>query len=478
MKQHRNFNAIIAVEKETEVITPVKKLKVEEVEAFDKMVSAEEIKGVIMSFNPDKSPGPDGFLAQFFQTFWSVVGTDVIAVVQSFFSTSVMPMGVSSCFLTLIPKVGNAKKLGEFIPIALCNLLYKVITKIMANRLSVVLSSLVGPEQSAFMKGRRIQDALILAHEMVKDFKGPNHASMALKVDIKKAYDSVFFLLKILKGYGFSEVWIAWISNILTSTRYSVLINGSPHGFIQPASVSNAKILGDLFKKFEDLTGLQVSPQKSSIIFSRVVRRKQSILRILNCSKDHFPIKYLGLPLCFTGLKKAHCQGLIDKISNQINCWEKSKGGFGLRKLMDIQDASKVVLTWDFFTSKDRLSVAWFKNKYTPHSNYWTAIPKVSYSAIWKSVAEKRDIMLEYVSFRIGTGSVFSFQDPWCNGLTVAQRFSHRVLRSLNVPRTAVLNILMRNGGWDLNRLQGHDLQQLREFLGSVVIYTDMDKLL
>ncbi|XP_059663420.1 uncharacterized protein LOC132309085 [Cornus florida] len=133
----------------TEVITPVKKLKVKEVKAFDKMVSAEEIKGV-MGFNPDKSAGPDGFPTRFFQKIWSIVGMDVIAVVQSFFSTSVMPIGVSSCFFTLIPKVGNAKKLG-----------------------------------------RRIQDALILAHAMVKDFKGPNHASMALKMDIKKAYDSV-----------------------------------------------------------------------------------------------------------------------------------------------------------------------------------------------------------------------------------------------------------------------------------------------
>ncbi|XP_059627650.1 uncharacterized protein LOC132270485 [Cornus florida] len=191
----------------------------------------------------------------------------------------------------------------------------------MANRLSLVLTFLVGPEQSAFVKGRRIQDALILAHEMVKDFKGSQHASMALKVDIKKAYDSVSweFLLKILKGYGFSDVRLTWITNILTSTRYSVLINGSPHGFIQPGR---------------------------------------------------------GLRLLFPMLKhlmRANCQGLVDKVGNRINYWctkllsvagkgstdhskklhlmswdlitrTKGEGGFGLRKLVDIQSASKVVL--------------------------------------------------------------------------------------------------------------------------------------
>ncbi|XP_059635323.1 uncharacterized protein LOC132277486 [Cornus florida] len=202
MKQHRNFNAITLVENDSGQTTedmghirtwfvdfykklfekrdaslqefdlPVKQLSVEEVEGLDGLVSEEEIKGVVMGFNPDKLPGPDGFPARFYQTFWSVVGKEVVAAVQYFLSSSGMPMGVSSCFLTLIPKVGNAKEMGDFRPIALCNLLYKVITKIMANRLARVLNSLIGPEQSAFVQGRKIQDTLILAHEMVRDFKG------------------------------------------------------------------------------------------------------------------------------------------------------------------------------------------------------------------------------------------------------------------------------------------------------------------
>ncbi|XP_059654867.1 uncharacterized protein LOC132301645 [Cornus florida] len=273
---------------------------------------------------------------------------------------------------------------------------------------------------------------------------------MTVKVDIKKAYDSVSwdFLLKILKGYGFSAVWISWISSILNTTRYSILINGLPKGLfnqnkelcvtyaatkIQPvlshvfftddllitckASIFNARKLAAIFKSFETLTGRQVSEQKSSILFSRVVGRRLTLLRILKCSEEQFPIKYLGLHLCLYGLKKVNCQGLIDRIFSRITYWctkllsvagrvelirstpiflywcsiynvptyvlnqlykmcrdflsgstdnskkihllswdlitrAKNEGGLGLRKLVDIQSASKVVLAWIFSQTK------------------------------------------------------------------------------------------------------------------------------
>ncbi|XP_059629767.1 uncharacterized protein LOC132272684 [Cornus florida] len=392
----------------------------------------------------------------------------------------------------------------------------------MANRLSLVLNTLVGPKQSVFVKDRKIQDALILAHEMIEDFKGPRHASMALKVDIKKAYNSVSwdFLLKILKGYGFSAREEISVTHAAAQTQptMNLVFFADDLLIAYKASVPNAKALVGLFKNFEELSGLQISQQKSTVIFSRAVRRKQTLLRVLKCSEEQFPIKYLGLPLSPYGLKKANCQCLIDKVSGKINCWctkmlsvagkvelirstinpiflywcsiytvpvfvinqlqkmcrnfiwgstdhskklhlmswdmitrDKAEGGLRLRKLVNIQSASKVVLTWDFLTSKDRLWVSWFRNKYTSQSNYWNVIPKITHSVIWKAMLEIRDPMLQHVNFCIGNGLMFNMQDPRCDGLTFSQRFGHRVLRSLNTPKTATLSRLLRNGTWDSN---------------------------
>ncbi|XP_059630496.1 uncharacterized protein LOC132273550 [Cornus florida] len=258
----------------------------------------------------------------------------------------------------------------------------------MANRLAKVLNSLVGLEQSAFVQGRKIQDALILAHEMVKDFKGPRHASMAVKVDIKKAKELCVTHATAKVHPVISHVFFA--DDLLITCK---------------ASISNARVLAALFKKFENLTGLQVSEYKSSVIFSRAMGRKLSMLRILKCSEEHFPIKYLGLPLCPSGLKKANCQGLIDRLQKMFRdfhwgstdnfkkmhllSWDmitrtKAEGGLGLSKLIDIQSASKrwmgETLKWNMlqFAKVESLVdlFTWFKNVSTVgfHTTLFAAV--------------------------------------------------------------------------------------------------------
>ncbi|XP_059655006.1 uncharacterized protein LOC132301794 [Cornus florida] len=91
---------------------------------------------------------------------------------------------------------------------------------------------------------------------------------------------------------------------------------------------------------------------------------------------------------------------------------------------------------------------------------------------------ETRDSMLQHVDFHIRDGRSVSLQDPWCDGLTMANKFRHRIFRSVNLPRNANLDILMVNGSWDLNLLQGQELQQLREYLVLRPIHTSADKLL
>jgi hypothetical protein len=127
---------------------------------------------------------------------------------------------------------------NQFKPISLCNIVYKIISKILANRLKVHLPKIISPLQSAFVPNRNIQDNTILAHELLHFFKAKRGKGgfMFLKMDMEKAFDRMEwnFLLAILDKLGFSSIWISWIRVCISTPSFSILLNGSPFGFIFP----------------------------------------------------------------------------------------------------------------------------------------------------------------------------------------------------------------------------------------------------
>ena len=125
-------------------------------------------------------------------------------------------------------------------PISLCTVQYKIISKILCNRLKVVLPTLVSDTQGAFFSGRLISDNIIIAHEMVHSLRTNDRVAedfMAIKTDMSKAYDRVewCFLETLLERFGFDRVWVRWIIACVSSVSYLVLLNGASHGFIKPA---------------------------------------------------------------------------------------------------------------------------------------------------------------------------------------------------------------------------------------------------
>jgi len=116
----------------------------------------------------------------------------------------VIPGGLNATFLTLIPKANNPSSFDDFHPISLCNLCYKIISKIIANRLKPLLSKALSLEHMGFLKGRCIQDAIGIAHESMQVINKKILKALALKLDLKKAYDSVDrdFLRMILLKIG------------------------------------------------------------------------------------------------------------------------------------------------------------------------------------------------------------------------------------------------------------------------------------
>jgi hypothetical protein len=165
-------------------------------------VTEDEIRCTLFSLGNEKASGPDGFTAHFFKKSWSIVGKEVCLAVKSFFQSGSLLKEFNSTIITPVPKVPNPSKVAEFRPIACCNVLYKCITKILANRLNSCLSELISSNQTAFVKGRNISENILLAQELVKGYhKNKGKARCAIKVDLKKAYDSVewsFILMSLL----------------------------------------------------------------------------------------------------------------------------------------------------------------------------------------------------------------------------------------------------------------------------------------
>lgn len=138
--------------------------------------------------------------------------------------------GCNSSFITLIPKVDDPLCLKDYRPISLIGVYTKILSKLLANRLKLVIRELVGEEQNAFIQGRHILDGILVVNESIQHLKKLNEKYAIFKLDIEKAYDSLNwnFLLKIMQQMGFKNKWLLWISSLLKSTTISILINGSP----------------------------------------------------------------------------------------------------------------------------------------------------------------------------------------------------------------------------------------------------------
>lgn len=135
----------------------------EENQHLARIPDEEEIREVIFSMNPWKAPGPDGFPAIFYQKCWGIIGQDVVRFVKNFFINKHIPNKLNHTNLVLIPKKMHNEYPSDYRPIALCNVLYKVLAKILTNRIKPILHGLISPNQSAFVAGRQISENVITA---------------------------------------------------------------------------------------------------------------------------------------------------------------------------------------------------------------------------------------------------------------------------------------------------------------------------
>ena len=202
-------------------------------------VTLEEIKAAAFCVKGSSAPGEDGLTGIFYQKYWHIVGSSLSEEIGKFFQTAGLPDGWNHTQLSLLPKIPKPTKITDMHPISLCSVQYKIISKILFNRLKLILPEIISETQGAFVSGRLISDNIIIAHKMIHSLRTNERTAnewMAIKTDMSKTYDRVEwnFLEVLMEKMGFDHVWVRWIMACVSTVSFSVLLNGNSHGFIRP----------------------------------------------------------------------------------------------------------------------------------------------------------------------------------------------------------------------------------------------------
>ncbi|XP_052114154.1 uncharacterized protein LOC127745460 [Arachis duranensis] len=210
---------------------PCPSLSTEACQKLVEPVTSKEVKRAVMTMSSFKAPGPDRFQAIFYKEFWDSLSNDVCGLVKRAFEGEPMNAAIFDTLIVLIPKVEVPFSLREFRPISLCNVIYKIVTKVLVNRFRPFLSEIIGPLQGGFIPGRGTTENIIIAQEIMHFMRNTKSrkGTMAFKIDLEKAYDRLdwHFLEATLVRFGFLKATINLILNCVTSSSLAVLWNGN-----------------------------------------------------------------------------------------------------------------------------------------------------------------------------------------------------------------------------------------------------------
>ncbi|CAN1788506.1 LINE-1 retrotransposable element ORF2 protein, partial [Linum perenne] len=354
-----------------------------------KPITLAEVKTATFQLGPLKAPGPDGYPGRFFQRHWDSIGHDLFTEIEGFFNTAVFPPSWNNTHIVLIPKTNHPEQIQHYRPISLTNFRSKIISKVLASRLKPVMPFIISELQSAFTGTRTIQDNVIIAHEVIHKLrtrkKGKNY-DFLLKVDMMKAFDRISwdFLLATLRLMGFSQLWVSWIEAVISSVKFSVLINGIPSPYFNPtrgirqgdplspylfiivsnvlsfliqqdlasknlkgiklnyrcpdlshvlfaddtlifgkATLSEASQIKLVLQRYCSLSGQAVNDDKSALFFSANTPEevKLAISEALNIPTDTKLGKYLGMPAEWGNSKTSTFKYLLDRMQSKAESW-------------------------------------------------------------------------------------------------------------------------------------------------------------
>eukprot|EP00253_Pinus_taeda_P004094 PITA_04094 len=285
---------------------------------LNRPVSEDEVNEVVNEMQNGKAPGPDGFNVDFFKARWKTIKQDILDAVEDSRKSKSVLKALNASFIALILKQEKAMILDRFRPIALCNVVYKIISKVIANKLKPLLPALVSEENTDYVEVRQILINIIQAHEMVHSLESNKQAVMIIQLDLAKAYDKLSwsYIRTVLKAYGFYHNWIRGMELLqLTNNLWMTLLQGIP-------TVKEAKAFKQILNDFVMAADTEVSLDKSKVfLFNTDIAIQRNLTKILGFQRDQLPSKYLGMPLTDKPLNRGVWEPIINKLQDRVRDW-------------------------------------------------------------------------------------------------------------------------------------------------------------
>jgi hypothetical protein len=200
--------------------------------------TSEDILNTVHGMKSLAAPGPDGLPAKFYQQYWPTIGSDITAICLDILNNGGDPSQYNHTNICLIPKNKTPTSPKDFRPISLCNVILKLITKTIANKIKPLLPNIISDNQSAFIPGRLITDNTLIAFDIFHYLKHTNRKNgfVAIKTDMAKAYDRLEwpFIKSIMLNMGFPQHLVSLIMRCVSTVSYIILINGRPSARFRP----------------------------------------------------------------------------------------------------------------------------------------------------------------------------------------------------------------------------------------------------
>ncbi|RVW30293.1 Transposon TX1 uncharacterized 149 kDa protein [Vitis vinifera] len=295
----------------------------EEAARLEEIFSGDEVFLALSDLNRDKAPGPDGFSLAFWQFCWDFVKDEVLGFFKDFYERGKFVRSLNSTFLVLIPKKCGAEDLSDFRPISLVGGLYKLLAKVLVNRLKKVVGKVVSSTQNAFVEGRQILNAALVANEVIDSVLKRKESGVLCKLDLEKAYDRINwdFLLSVMQRMGFGRNGLGGLDGAYPPPRFRfwsmVLLLSSERGFSFR-----------LQDRGREGGGIQVTHllfADDTLVFCD---DSQEQLAFLSCGIS--PSTYLGLPLGASHKSVKVWDGVEERMRKKLALWKRqfiSKGG-------------------------------------------------------------------------------------------------------------------------------------------------------
>nr|GEW69331.1 RNA-directed DNA polymerase, eukaryota [Tanacetum cinerariifolium] len=282
-------------------------------------VTNDEIKKAVWDCGTDKAPGPDGFTFGFYRKFWYLIDNDVCDAVRFFFKNDNIPNGCNSSFIALIPKIPNANMVKDFRPISLVGSVYKIIAKILANRLVGVLGDIVSEVQSAFIAGRQILDGPFILNEVLQMIQACLKSSRGSVIINGSPTEEFQFGKGIKQGDPLSPFLFLLIIESLHLSFQRVL----DAGLFQGLQLGNINSLVNIFECFNMASGLKINMRKSKIMGVHVTRDKVDKAAMkLGCLVPKAPFLYLGSMVGGAMSRSKSWYEVVDRVKKRLSKWK------------------------------------------------------------------------------------------------------------------------------------------------------------